>query len=287
MLEGSIYRYAVEWARYDGRVGASFPIEVALADPEYVRILTRDAEGFDEIVRELLPARTAEAALTLKPYLFLETNPSAETVVAYCVSYDIAGAIRGAGKIFCHNENPTAVLSQTTARSMLNDPLRPGDRRVKALCAVFSRSDDDDPYWVPDRRKSLEEKYPPAAVKQMRISLDAVILSDGSLYGPNESSFAEHFCGYVAKEREIARRIVDSVDAGNSLESTIQALRGESAKYVTNPRALIVNSRFWTVQSLGELHGLWRRRGDERFLRLAREMAGREPFSVRRRNLGR
>lgn len=272
---------------------AHFPIEVVAGEPEHVRILTRDAEGFDEMVRELLPRKTAEAALTLKPYLFVETNLSAETVVAYCVRFDIAGAIRGAGHIFCHNENPTAVLTTAKARSMLpvrsmlNDPLRPGDRRVKALSAVFSRrSDRDDPYWVPDYRKHLEEKYPPESVKHFRISLDAVILEDGSLFGPNERGFAKHFSKYVSKEREIVRRIVKSVDSGKSLESTFQALRGESAKLRAKTRRPGSHDAFCTGQSTAEAYQLWRRNGDETFLRLAREMAGAKAFSVRRRNPG-
>ncbi len=266
---------------------ASFPIEVAAAEPKYVRILTRDAEGFDEVIRELLPPRTAEAALTLKPYLFVDSNPSAETVVAYCVHYDIAGALRGAGKIFVHKENPTAVLTRAPVRSMLNDPLRPGDRRVKALSAAFSRrSDEDDPYWVPAIRERLEERYPPGSVKYMRISLDAVILEDGSLFGPDESGFAKHFSGYVAKEREIFRRIVKSADSGKALDGVIQSLRDESDALRAKPRRFRDNSVFWTVQSTGEAYGLWKRNGDDAFLRLAREMAAAKPFRVRRRNSG-
>jgi hypothetical protein len=268
-------------------VDAGFPIEVAAAEPEHVRILTRDADGFDEMVRELLPPKTAEAALTLKPYLFVEWNLSAQSVVAYCVHYQIAGAIHGAGNIFCHQEDPTAVLTKATGRSTLNDPLRPGDRRVRALSAVFSRrADRDDPYWVPDYRKHQREKYPPESVQHLRISLDAVILEDGSLFGPDESGFAKHFSKYVATEREILRRIVKSADAGKSLNSVIQSLRDESDALRAKPRSFRDDSVFCTVQSTGEAYGLWKRNGDEAFLRLAREMAGGEPFRVRRRNSG-
>ena len=189
------------------------------------------------------------------------------------------GLVAGAGKIFVYRENPTAVLAKAPLRSMLNDPLRPGERRVEALDATFSRrsDDDDDPYWVPGWRKHLEEKYPPESVKHMRILLDAVILEDGVLSGPDECRFAKHFSKYVSKERKIFRGIVKSVDAGKSLESTIQGL--------ANPKGLAEDDCFCTVQSPAEAHGLWKRDGDEAFLRLAREMAGGGPFSVRRRNL--
>lgn len=257
---------------------ARFPIEVERADPEHVRIQTRDAEGFDDIVRELLPPKTAEAALTLKPYLFVKTNPSSETVVACCVRYDVAGAAGPAGQTFCYTENPTAVLTQAAMGSMHEEPLGPGDRRVMALSARFDHGRErDDPYWIPWYREHLDGQYPQAFVKHLRISLDAVILSDGSLYGPNESEFAEHFSKYVETEREIARRIVDSVDTGKSLENTIQALRDERAT---------LRAAFCTVQSIDEADSLWRRNGDESFLRLAREMADCAPFSVRRRNFG-
>lgn len=255
-------------------------------DPEYVRILTRDADGFDDMVRELLPPKTAEAALTLKPYLFVESNPSAETVVAHCMRYDVAGASGCAGKKLVYHENPIAVLTQAPVWSTSNQPLRPGDRRVSAVDASFAHRDDaDDPYWVPGYREGLERDYPAAFVKHMRISFDAVILEDGSLFGPDECGFAEHFSMYVAAEREIFRRIVEGAGAGPTLDGVIQALRDESSAIRAKNPALRDDSDFCNCQSIGEAYGLWSRHGHEAFLRLAREMAGREPFSVRRRRL--
>jgi hypothetical protein len=64
------------------------------------------------------------------------------TVVAYSVRYDIAGAIHGAGKIFVQHEYPTAVLTKAPVWSAHNEPLRPGDRLVTALGAVFARCQD-------------------------------------------------------------------------------------------------------------------------------------------------
>jgi hypothetical protein len=120
----------------------------------------------------------------------------------------------------------------------------------------------------------------------MRIALDAVILEDGSLFGPDESGFAKHFTGYVAKEREISRRIVKSVEAGQSMERISRSLRDESAAIQANPRSFSDDPVFCTFQSIGEARGLWKRNGDGAFLRLAREMASAKPFRVRRRNSG-
>ena len=279
------YSQGVQPSCYASRVIDSFPIEVSIRDSEHVRITTSDAERFDEAFRELLPRETAAAAFDLKPYLFLVSNPSSRTVVAYCIRFVFSNVNGSVHKEFDHCKNPTAVLTDGSVRSHHNEPLKPGDRRVISAGAVFPLNPaHSNPSWIPDYRDYLQQMHPPGSVKRLSIEVDAVILDDGTLTGANESNFGIAFSTFVSTEREVFRSIVESVDTGKSLDEVFATLTAESQQLATDPDRAFEPLRFEIVQSRGEAYGIWRRSGDGEFLRIARAIVLNEPFVVRRKD---
>ena len=73
-------------------------------------ITTSTLSGFDAMVEALLPREVAAQALTLKPYLFIVSNPSQQTVVAYCLKFTLSlddGSTKSQYAVFM---DPTAAV---------------------------------------------------------------------------------------------------------------------------------------------------------------------------------
>jgi hypothetical protein len=262
---------------------------VSPANSEFITITTHTSKGFDAQVEALLPSEVAAQALTLKPYLFIVSNPSQQTVVAYCLKFTLSlddGSTKGQFTVFM---DPTAAVTQTWTVTGQYEQLVPGRQRVISINMVFNPEPRfNDISWIETYKQDLDREFPVQHLRSIEIEADAVILADGLLLGPDTADLATKFTLQVRAQRTLLGVIITQVDRGQALSSVFAGLKDEISRKVdvmfssgeedhTDP---------WnsdgSVYVFGDILRLWTRKGDELFLKQARTVVNAAAFTVHR-----
>ena len=206
-------------------------IRVPPTNSEFISITTSTLSGFDAMVEALLPREVAAQALTLKPYLFIVSNPSQQTVVAYCLKFTLSlddGSTKSQYAVFM---DPTAAdCSQGWTVTGQYQQLVPGRQRVISLNMVFNPEPRfNDISWIQTYKQDLDKEFPVPHLRSIEIEADAVILADGLLLGPDTTDLATTFTQRAAAQRAILGEIItqitrDMLSAMYSLLSKMKTL---------------------------------------------------------------
>ena len=120
---------------------------------------------------------------------------------------------------------------------------------------------------------------------EVRISLDAVIVDDGELIGPDESQLGDHFAAYVKAKQDIYRSLVQSLDSGQSMDEAFRPIEATIAVTCADPRLPVDNPfAIWPRQAAGEARGWRKRYGDADLHNILRRALRKDPFVIRRRD---
>jgi hypothetical protein len=262
---------------------------VSPTNSEFITITTHTSKGFDATVEALLPQEVAARALTLKPYLFIVSNPSQQTVVAYCLKFTLSvddGSTKGQFTVFM---DPTAAVTQTWTVTGQYEQLVPGRQRVISINMVFNPEPRfNDISWIETYKQDLDREFPVSHLRSIEIEADAVILADGLLLGPDTADLATRFTLRVRAQRALLGAIITQVDQGQALSSVFAALKDEISRKVDVmfSSGEEAHADPWnddgSVYVFGDILRLWTRKGDELFLKQARTVVNTAAFSVHR-----
>ncbi len=264
-------------------------IRVPPANSEFIRITTSTLSAFDAMVEALLPREVAAQALTLKPYLFIVSNPSQQTVVAYCLKFTLSlddGSTRSQYAVFM---DPTAAVTQSWTVTGQYEQLVPGRQRVISLSMVFNPEPRfNDISWIETYKQDLDKEFPVPHLRSIEIEADAVILADGLLLGPDTTDLATTFTQRAAAQRAILGEIITQVDQGHALSDVFATLKDENSRKVEVmfSSGQEAHADPWnsdgSVYVFGDILRLWKRKGDELFLKQARTVGNAAAFTVHR-----
>jgi hypothetical protein len=206
---------------------------VSPTNSEFITITTHTSKGFDAMVEALLPQEVAAQALTLKPYLFIVSNPSQQTVVAYCLKFTMSlddGSTKSHFTVFM---DPTAAVTQTWTVTGQYEQLVPGRQRVISISMVFNPEPRfNDISWTETYKQDIDREFPVPHLRSIEVEADAVILADGLLLGPDTADLATEFALRVRAQRALLGVIVTQVDRGQTLNSVFAALKDENSRKV-------------------------------------------------------
>jgi hypothetical protein len=264
------------------------PVPIHVHGLDGLTLLSPTDPTFDEIATPLL-GRVATLALRLKPFVTIVSNVSQQTVVAFSKTWRVTHTSGQTTTFRDHASFPHVVCGDALGSG---DPagLPPGASRIEALHVVMHGWKDQDPYFdqfLPQFFDQNERLM--ANATNLRIELNGAIFEDGTLVGPDdESSLRETFSAHLEGKQVWYRSIIESLDAGHSIDEAFEPLEwflndwtrrlhaGEHPSF-GDPRLMSKREAAGDVKR-------WRRRvSDEELPRLLRESIRLDPFVIRRR----
>jgi hypothetical protein len=240
---------------------------------------------FDALARPLI-GRAAEIGLQLKPLLFIVSNESEQTVVAFSKTWTVR---HEDGRT--HTERGQTSFPEYICGDVLisNNPqaLPPGGRRVESPHVVIQDYGGSDPYYDQFLHQFVIQNMRMFAdATELRIDLDAVIFADGRLIGRDHDGWLSGlFSEYLAAKQDWYRQILDRLDAGGSVDEAFAPIRAFQEQQKQQRRA---GGRFtreglqiWKTQAAADA-ARWRRRfNDDELPRLLKQSIRLEPFVIR------
>ena len=248
------------------------PIEIADFEPEGVTLLPVIAADFESRAEAILGDH-APPAFDLAPYLVIVRNQNPRTIVAYTVAWTVTGRHGASHVKYTQYKFPDAVAGTSHGLSLLEGrEVRTGEQRLHGLGFEL---------WPPEHARAyrdygLSEASEFGAVTRIEIALDAVILDDGALLGPDRSHLAEHFIEFVRAKQSAYRDTLIALESGRPADDALAPLRVMAS--AQPPTAPIDPLSIYPRMAAEEILAFHRRVSLEVFRRSLR----REPFSIRR-----
>jgi hypothetical protein len=244
-------------------------------------------DDFDALARPLI-GRAAEIGLQLKPLLFIVSNESERTVVAYSRTWSVR---HEDGRTY--TERGQTSFPEYVCGDVLisNNPqaLPPGGRRVESAHVVIHGYGGSDPYYDQFLHQFvIQNERMFADATELRIDLDAVIFADGQIVRRGEDGWlTDLFSDYLSAKQDWYRQILDRLDAGHSVDEAFSPIRAFQEEQKQQRRA---GGRFTReglqvlkTQAAGDA-ARWRRKfNDDELPALLKQSIRLEPFVIRRR----
>jgi hypothetical protein len=247
------------------------PLRISDFESAGVKLTAATDADFDARAQTILDGK-ATPLLELKPYLAIVQNENARTVVAYAVAWTTVQRNGSSETSYGQFKFPDAVAGTNNGLSLLaGREIRTGEERLVGMGFEAWPADHVHAY----RDFGLAEAHRLTNVKSVQVALDAVILDDGAMLGPDQSRLAEHFIEYVHAKQSLYRDIVVGLENGRA--DVFAPLRSMVSAPVGAPphgRRLDNYSRLAAEEIL--------RFQDRVALEVFRRTLRREPFSIRR-----
>jgi len=250
-----------------------------------IKVIPATADDFDALARPLI-GRVADIGLQLKPLLFVVSNESEQTVVAYSKLWTIRHQGGRTTTVRSHTSFPDYVCGDVL--SWNPQALPPGGRRVETAHLVIQGYAESEPYYDQFLPQFVIQKERMLAdATELHIELDAAIFEGAQLIGPDPDGWLSGlFSEYVSAKQDWYRLILDRLDAGGSVDDAfapIRAFQEERNRQVrAGGRFTREETQLWKTQAAAEAIR-WRRRfSDDELPALLKESIRLEPFVIRR-----
>jgi hypothetical protein len=262
----------------------SLPVHVHGLDG--VRLVSPTEPGFDNLAGPMI-GRIADRALKLKPLLVIVTNDSTQTVVAFSHQWSVR---HHNGRMTTSRSNASFphVVCGDVVVSRGQPGLPPGSSRIETHNMVIHDAWRDPYYDQFFDQFVVERNHLIRDAVDLRIELNAVILADGTLIGPDDGGWlANLFSAYVEAKQDWYRGIIDALDAGQSVAEAFAAVDRFQADLRTRMKEGIRRGRdddreVWRVQAAAEAKAWQRQFPEDAIPGLLRQAIRLKPFVIRR-----
>lgn len=271
------------------RSGPGSTVLVTGLPSEGLDLISPEAPVFDTAVRELAPKGEVSFILGLKPLLAILSNRSGHSVVAYATIWKVgyrdgttkttntsvllvdavSGAV-GAGVEFSDNEN---------------SPILSGERRLVAKDTEFgapsqkytAQEKRDLTNWL--RATIEDQKTELGDAREVQLSLDAAIFSDGFIVGPDNSGLDRIFMSKFEAKQSLLQQIVSDLDGGRTFEEAFGPAKALATRELGPSRDPSV---IYETLAAQEIVALRKRIGDSAVAATFRQAIRKEPFVIRK-----
>jgi hypothetical protein len=264
----------------------TFPIHVQGLDG--VSLVSPIDPEFDDVARPYL-GRVANLAFELKPFLVIVSNESAQTVVSFSLIWRVTHESGRVTTFRSHTSFPHSVCGDVLV-SRDPDALAPGAKRIEANGVVIHGWGNLDEYFDQFIPQFITEKDRTLAhAIELRIELNAAILDDGALLGPDDESWlSNNFSAYVQTKQDWYRDIIDALGARQSVAAAFSAVDEFSADFKrrigsTGPGFQENPLELWKPVAAIEAQRWRRLYADDEIPPLLERSIRLEPFLIRRR----
>jgi hypothetical protein len=249
-----------------------------------ITLIPSTRDDFDALARPLI-GRAAEIGLQLKPLLFIVSNESERTVVAFSRTWTVR---HEDGRTYTERGQTSFPEYVCGDVSISHNPqaLPPGGRRVESPHVVIQGYGGSDPYFDQFLHQFvIQNERMFADATELRIDLDAVIFADGQLIGRDDDGWLSGlFSDYLSAKQDWYRQILDRLDAGGSVDAAFAPIRAFQEERRQQLRA---GGRFtreglqlWKTQAAADA-ARWRRMfKDDELPGLLRQAIRLEPFVI-------
>ena len=183
--------------------------------------------GFDDRVTGLI-GRWAPAALKCKPFLAIVSNRGPRTVVAYSVMFSSQFPDGRYDKRLVQFKYPTAVsrADDNAAPVRRDRELGPGEERV--VTPDFEIDPTIDNWWIEQVCGDSQRMHP--LPKDLKVSIDAAILDEGSVFGDPENELSDHFKTFVTVTQALYHDVAERLRLGEAPDAVFARVEAEFAK---------------------------------------------------------
>jgi len=261
-------------------------IQVSDFQADGIKVIPATDDAFDALARPLI-GRVADIGLQLKPLLFVVSNESEETVVAFSKLWTVRHEDGRTTTMRSHTSFPEYVCGDVLM-SRHQQAFPRGSRRVETAQLVIQGYASSDPYYdqfLPQFVVEKEQMLTDAT--ELHIELDAVIFADGRLIGRDPDGWLSGlFSEYVSAKQDWYRQILDRLDAGYSVDDAfapIRAFQEQKNQQIRAGRGFMEEGvQLWKTQAAAEA-ARWRHRfKDDELPALLKQSIRLEPFVIRR-----
>jgi hypothetical protein len=246
-----------------------------------VALVSPQDTNFKRQVLQIVPAKVATVALSLKPFVVIVANHAKATIVAYEVAWIVTDTSGRRTRLSIQFKYPDA-LADSSDVSPEGHPVMVGEKRLVSTDLEIDSSWKDDFYLNQLRSFAKQIKEENAQAKTVDITLDTVIFSDGLLIGPNQGTLDQDFVAYLQAKQDLFRQIVSDLSSGKSVDQAFTPLATLAANHPVSPRQ--DRTAFYRMLSAQEINRLRRRVGDAKIGETVRRAIRQEPFVLRRNN---
>lgn len=225
-------------------------------------VVTPSTDGdFDARITALLKD-SAPVALRCKPYLAIVSNKGNRTVVAYTVAFTGRLPDGRFDKEVVQFKYPTAVLrGADDGEPVKRDrEMRPGDDRV--VGPYFEIDPGENLWWLEQVCAGLVARAGPT--KDLRPSVEAVILDDGTVLGDVENTLAQHFEMLLDVTRSLFRDVASRLERGDAMDVVFTQLQTEAAALLPKSREETDHRVGYYLTASGDLRRWRKLAGDDR-----------------------
>jgi hypothetical protein len=248
-------------------------IQLRGLESEGIFLISPSAPEFDSLVQSLFKG-SADLLLKLKPFMTIVSNHSDRTIVAFTLKWTTG---HGRHITFSQRKYPDAVTGLVVAR---DNEILPGEQRIVPKGIEihsglgFGQATED--FYL----DQFVNMFAAESKATLRIEVDAAILNDGTLLGPDESDLATHFAVYFKAKQDLYLSIIDLLDKGSSLKEAFRPLNSALAKKF----ALEDHRNGFSIYPVlaAQDTGRWRQRYGDAPISLMRQAITKEPFAVMR-----
>jgi hypothetical protein len=249
-------------------------VHVRSPTTEGIELLSPLDPAFDSVIYSLFRG-DVEALLRLKPFITIVGNSSKRTVVAFALSWKMTTP-KGTKIVLAQHKYPDAL----TAISTRGNEIRSRERRIVAREVEINNGE-----WTEEPTANFylcqfaDWFARTADLIELRIDLDAAILDDGTLLGPDESELAVDFVAHLEAKQTLYREIIDALDTGSTMEEAFRPVQRtvSTARMIDLGNPLSIYGRL----AAEDVHR-WRVRYGERAVDLLRKAIRNEPFVIGR-----
>jgi hypothetical protein len=253
-----------------------------LSDGGITLVLPEDPK-FGLEVSQIVPAKVASVALALRPFIVIVANTSQRTIVAYSVVWRITDKDGRQSTIVLPFNYPDALAGTANSgaislKNRQDRPVTPGEKRLVSTQIQVDSSWEEQFYLdqLQSFAKDLKQEY--ADAREIEITLDAVIFSDGLLIGPDQNGLEQQFMIYFESKQHLFRQIAEDLDSGKTVDQAFAPIMTLAANRLS-PRDM---PAFFNILAAQEINALRRRIGDAKVGDTVRSAIRKEPFVIRR-----
>lgn len=203
-----------------------------------VQLLSPTRPEFDDFARPLLGQRIADVGLRLKPMLVIVANEHVRTVVSLSLVWSVTHRDGRTTRFWGHTSFPDVICGDIV---LSHHPagLDRGQRRIEANGLVIHGWGYGDAYFDQFLWECVDatDRLLANAV-DLHIELNAAILADGRVLGPDDqSALSNLFSTYVQAKQHWYRGIIEALDAGQSVAESFAPVERFLADAINRMRA--------------------------------------------------
>jgi hypothetical protein len=256
-------------------------LRISAANSDTLCIAGQDTADFDSEIHRLLPSDAAPLVLGFKPFVFILSNRSTRALVAYDIRFVLTRYNGKQEQIYSRFADPTAILVGTEVVTEAQDVLLPARHRVISLGMIFNQNP---PMTEVDAILSYKDYIRNMSLEQVRtldVALEAAVRDDGLLIGTDTGNLASYFSAAVEFERSVYKEIATALEAGTSVDTTLDKLRIRARQRVMDRSRIHPH---YELDGVGNVLSVRRRSDEATFVRLCKAVSGAAPLTLRARD---